>query len=71
MPSNWDFYAGLNLGFYAWTSPSDYPGDHTSGVGLGAQIGGRYYFSRTVGLNLELGGGTVTSGGKFGLTFKL
>ena len=71
MPNNWDFYAGLNLGFYAWTSPSDYPGDHSSGVGLGAQVGGRYYFSKKVGLNLEVGGGTVTSGGKFGLTFKL
>jgi len=71
MPKNWDFYAGLSLGFYAWTSPSDYPGNHSSGIGLGAQIGGRYYFSRTVALNLELGGGTVTSGGKIGLTFKL
>ena len=71
MPSNWDFYAGLNLGFYVWTSPSDYPGNHTSGLGLGAQVGGRYYFSRKVGLNLELGGGSVTSGGKIGLTFKL
>jgi len=71
MPNKWDFYAGLNLGFYAWTSPSDYPGNHSSGVGLGAQIGGRYYFTQKVGLNLELGGGTVTSGGKIGLTFKL
>jgi outer membrane immunogenic protein len=71
MPSNWDFYAGLSLGYYAWTSPTDYPGNHSSSLGLGAQIGGRYYFSRNVGLNLEFGGGTVTSGGKFGLTFKL
>ena len=71
MPHDWDFYAGLNLGFYAWTSPSDYPGDHNSGLGLGLQVGGRYYLSKTVGLNLEVGGGTATSGGKFGLTFKL
>src|SRR4051812_40663243 len=28
IPSNWDFYAGLNVGFYTWTSPSDYPGNH-------------------------------------------
>ncbi len=71
MSSDWDFYAGLNLGFYAWTSASDYPGNHTSGLGLGAQIGGRYYFTQKVGLNLELGGGNAFSGGKIGLTFKL
>lgn len=71
IPSAWDFYGGLNLGFYSWTSSSDYPGNHTSGVSLGAQIGGRYYFSHKVGLNLELGGGNAFSGGKIGLTFKL
>jgi hypothetical protein len=71
MPDNWDFYAGLNLGFYSWTSSADYPGNRTSGLGLGAQIGGRYYFTNKVGLNLELGGGNAFSGGKIGLTFKL
>jgi hypothetical protein len=71
MPSKWDFYAGLNLGFYSWASSSDYPGNRTSGIGLGAQVGGRYYFSKRVGLNLELGGGNAFSGGKIGLTFKL
>lgn len=71
IPTNWDFYAGLNVGFYIWNSPDDYDGDHTSGLGLGAQIGGRYYFTDTVGLNLEFGGGNAFSGGKIGLTFKL
>lgn len=71
LSEKFDFYAGLSLGYYAWTSPSDYPGNHTSGLGLSAQVGGRYYFSRRVGLNLELGGGNVFSGGKIGLTFKL
>jgi len=71
LSEKFDFYAGLNLGFYVWTSPSDYPGNHTSGLGLGAQVGGRYYFSRKVGLNLEVGGGNAFSGGKIGLTFKL
>lgn len=71
MTSQWDFYAGLNLGIYAWSSTSDYPGNHTSGLALGAQIGGRYYFTKKVGLNLELGGGNAFSGGKIGLTFKL
>lgn len=71
IPSPWDFYAGLNLGFYSLTSPNDYEGSHTSGVGLGAQIGGRYYFSNKVGINLEFGGGNAFSGGKFGITIKI
>lgn len=68
---NWDFYLGLNVGFYVWSSPSDYTGSHSSGLGLGAQVGGRYYFSDKVGLNLEIGSGNAFSGGKLGLTFKL
>ena len=71
IPKKWDFYAGLNLGFYIWNSPDNYHGSHTSGLGLGAQIGGRYYFSDKIGLNLEFGGGNAFSGGKLGLTFKL
>ncbi len=71
IPSPWDFYAGLNLGFYSWNSPNEYEGPHTSDVGLGAQIGGRYYFSNKVGINLEFGGGNAFSGGKFGLTIKI
>jgi outer membrane immunogenic protein len=71
IPRDWDFYAGLNLGFYIWNSPDNYPGDHTSGLGLGAQIGGRYYFSPKAAVNLELGGGNAISGGKFGISVKL
>lgn len=71
IPQNWDFYAGLNLGFYVWNSPNDYPGDHISGLGLGAQIGGRYYFNEKFGINLELGGGNAFSSGKFGVSLKL
>ena len=71
IPSPWDFYAGLNLGFYNWNSPNNYEGSYKSGLGLGAQIGGRYYFSNKVGINLELGGGSAFSEGKFGLTIKI
>lgn len=67
----WDFYAGLNLGFYHWKSDKDYNGSYTSGLGLGAQIGGRYFFNEKFGINLEFGGGNAFSGGKFGLTIKL
>jgi len=69
IPSNWDFYAGLNIGFYFWSSPSDYPGSGSSGLGLGAQIGGRYFLRNNLGLNLEFGGGNAISGGKFGITY--
>lgn len=42
IPRNWDLYAGLNLGYYIWTSPDNYHDvhdGHTSGLGLGAQVG--------------------------------
>jgi hypothetical protein len=68
IPDNWDFYAGLNIGFYAWTSPYGYPGEGDSGLGLGLQVGGRYFISENFGLNLEVGGGNAFSGGKFGIT---
>ena len=72
LPSKFDFYAGLNLGFYDWSSPeAGYEGDHSSGLGVGLQVGGRYFFTRKFGMNLEFGGGNEFSGGKVGLTFKL
>lgn len=67
----WDVYAGLNVGFYVWSSSKSYPGNHTSGLGLGAQVGGRYYFNEKLGVNLEFGGGNAFGGGKLGLTVKL
>lgn len=71
IPSEFDFYAGLNIGFYMWNSSSDYPGDNVSGLGIGAQVGGRYFFSENLGLNLEFGGGSASAGGKFGITYIL
>lgn len=70
IPKEFDFYAGLNVGFYAWSYPDNYYGNRVSGLGIGGQIGGRYYFNDNVGINLELGGGSAFSGGKFGLSFK-
>lgn len=71
IPNNWDFYAGLNVGFYGWASPDGYPGPHDSDFGIGAQIGGRYFFSDSFGINLEFGGGNALSQGKFGVTVVL
>ena len=70
IPSTWDFYAGLNIGFNFWSSPDNYPGNYGPGVGLGAQIGGRYFITNRFGLNLELGGGNASTGGKFGITYQ-
>ena len=67
----WDIYAGLNIGFFNWSSPNEYGGSHTSGLGLGAQIGARYYFSPRWAVNLEFGGGNAFSAGKIGVTAKL
>jgi len=69
IPSNWDFYAGINLGFYVWSIPDNYVGDGATGLGLGAQIGGRYFINQNFGLNLEVGGGNAFSNGKFGITY--
>lgn len=71
IPQNWDLYAGLNIGFYHWTSDRNYPGNFNSGLGIGGQIGGRYYFTDKVGVNLEFGGGNAFTGGKFGLSILL
>ncbi|MDP8226422.1 hypothetical protein D4R71_08715 [bacterium] len=71
IPTQWDFYAGLNIGFYIWNSPDNYAGSHSSGLGLGGQVGGRYYFTDKFGINLEFGGGNAFSGGKFGISLKL
>ena len=72
IPRNIDFYAGLNLGFYVWSAAADgYQGNHSSGLGLGAQVGGRYFLTNKFGLNLEFGGGNAFSGGKVGITLKL
>lgn len=70
LDGEWDLYAGLNLGFYVWNSPKAYAGSGTSGLDLGGQVGGRYFFNSRTGLNLEFGGGTAFSGGKFGITHK-
>ena len=67
----WNLYAGLNIGFYYWSSPHNYDGNGSSGLGLGAQIGGRYYFNDKVGINLEFGGGNAFAGGKIGISVKL
>lgn len=75
IPSEIDFYAGLSLGFYNWTTKYDgegslsYGGSLNSGLGFAGQIGGRYFFTDQFGINLEFNGGSTT-GGKLGITYK-
>ena len=71
IPVKYDLYAGINVGYYNWRSPNGYGGSYNSAAGIGGQIGGRYYFSNKVGLNLEFGGGNAFANGKIGLTIKL
>lgn len=71
IPRNWDLYAGANLGYYIFSNPDDYDGSYHSQLGLAGQIGGRYYFTNKVGINLEFGGGNAFSGGKLGVSVKL
>lgn len=76
IPSNWDLYLGANIG-YNFEGYNRVPGapEYTyrrvGGLAAGLQLGGRYYFSRSAGLNLEIGGGNVLSDVRFGVTFRL
>lgn len=75
LQSKYDLYAGINIGFYYWDSPSNYfyKNDfaHGSGPGFGVQVGARYYLTKKFGLNAELSGGVPLVGGKFGVSYKL
>ncbi len=74
----WDFYAGVGLGYYAWNTKYDgngtsvsYGGSGNGGVSLGVHLGGRYFVKDNLAINLEVGGGNVLSGGTIGVTFLL
>jgi outer membrane immunogenic protein len=72
IPSQWDLYAGLGLSYYIWSyGDSTYAGTNASGISLGGQLGGRYFFSDKFGVNLELGGASATTGAKIGITYRL
>ena len=77
LPSEFDVYGGLRLGYYFWSTRltdnidgfnDSYTG-LTDGLGLRGVIGGRYHYKSDKSLFLELGGGNVTAGGRFGLSF--
>lgn len=74
LPDEFDFYAGVSLGYYIWNISADdddlvYRGSESSGIGFDAQIGGRYFFTDNIAANLEFGGGNQTAGGTIGISF--
>lgn len=81
IPNKWDVYAGLNLAYNHFSY--DFPvvmgvkfdentfGFDGSGIGFGAQIGARYYFTDKLGVNLQFGGGSVLdAAGRVGISYK-
>ena len=57
----WDFYAGANAGFGIALNDS-----HSSGLDLGLQVGGRWFWSDKWGVYAEIGGGKL-GGGAYGV----
>ena len=85
LPREFNFYAGATLGYYNISNSQTYSGPSSlrpyyenfysssfasSGVNLELQVGGRYFFTKNLGVNLEFGGGIFGVGGKLGLTYK-
>ena len=73
LPSQVDVYAGMGLGFFISSSSSGYTGDGYSGFNARIHTGGRYFFSNSFGVNLELGAevGQLNNGiAKVGITYK-
>lgn len=76
IPTKVDLYAGANIGFvfydtYDGPDGLDYDGSSASGLGLGIQVGGRYYFNDKVGIMLQLGGGNTAANDRIGASFHL
>ncbi len=71
LPSEWNVYAGLSLGYYIFNMDSNYGGQAASGLGIDGQVGARYFFRDNLGVNLEFGGGNAASGGRIGITYIL
>ncbi len=67
-----DLYGGANIGVFIWSYGSGYYEAGRTGLGIGLQIGGRYYLNDKFALNLEFGGGYNAIGdGKVGISVRL
>ena len=84
LPREFDVYAGATLVYFNISNSQTYSGpsilrEHilsnyrsiaSSGLDYGFQVGGRYFFTKNLGVNLEFGGGSFAFGGKLGLTYR-
>lgn len=68
LPDAWDVYGGLNGGYKMWFSNGKEVGNEN--FDIGAEIGGRWFWSEKWGINAEFGGGTSVNGG-IGITMRL
>ncbi len=69
LPEAFDFYAGASAGFSMLIGNSE---NSTSGIDIGLQVGGRWFWNEKFGLYLEFGGGHFSGGtAGLGITMKL
>ncbi len=74
-PDEWDFYAGVSLGYFFWKTKYDgsgifdYTGSGNGGFSIGAHVGARYFINEKIGITAEAGGGSILAGGTIGVTF--
>ena len=66
LPAEFDVYGGGNIGFVIYLDNDN----GTSGLSMGAEIGGRWWFQENMGLNVEVSGG-LGFGTKVGLSMKM
>ena len=69
IPSEFDFYAGLDLGLPVYFGDLTGTGD----LDIGTHVGGRWYWDEKWGLNLQMGLGFISgsSGFGFGLSMRM
>ncbi len=70
--ANYDLYVGAKLGYVNVSfddGGSNITGGTASGVGYGGHIGGHYWFSKSIGINAEVGYSSFSIANA-GLTFK-
>ncbi len=71
LPSELDLYGGLSAGYSVWNEDFDgsNPNNHSNRGIVYAQVGARWYFSETWGVNAEISGG-ATSGFEVGMSVR-